>query len=137
MKIFKTIPLFGLMLVAYTLILAGFYYNNPSAHPMDHVIANIVLPSHQAWTLRVGDAVVLFGLILLFAEILKSTNASDTTVIEHVLSTFVFIFYMIAFLLAPMVANSTFLILTMMSLIDVIAGFNITINTARRDFTVG
>lgn len=137
MRIFKTIPLFGVMLVAYTLILAVFYYAKPDAHPMDHVITNIVLPSHQPWTLRVGDVVVMFGLILLFAEILKSTNASDTTVIEHVLSTFVFIFYLIAFLLAPMVANSTFLILTMMSLIDVIAGFTITINTARRDFTVG
>lgn len=137
MKLFKTIPLFGVMLVIYTLILAGIHYNNPGAHPMDHVITDIILPSHQPWTLRVGDAVVMLGLFLLFAEILKSTNASGSTVVEHVLSTFVFIFYLIAFLLAPMVANSTFLILTLMSLIDVIAGFTITINTARRDFTVG
>ena len=139
MKIFKTIPLFGVMLVAYTLILAGFYYTDPKpeVHPMDYAITSIMLPSQQSWTLRVGDLVVVFGLLLLSAEILKSTNFSDTSIFEHLLSTFVFIFYIIAFLLAPMVANSTFLILTMMSLIDVVAGITVAINTARRDFTVG
>lgn len=142
LQIVKTVPLFGVMLTSYVFILGIFYYNSPDVQPMDFVVLNIYLPSNfvfssgQICTIRVGDVAVLLGLVILFIEIQKSADASDTTIVEHVLSLFVFIFYMIAFLLAPMVANSTFLILTIMSLIDVLAGVTITINTARRGFTV-
>lgn len=137
MRTFKAIPLFGVLLVIYTMAVSAAYYSNPNSAPMMVKLLSVKLPSQQIWNLFVGDVVVIFGLGLLFIEILKSTGASDTTIVEHVLSTFVFIFYVIAFLLAPMVANSTFLILTIMSMIDVVAGFTITITAARRDFTVG
>ncbi len=137
MKIVKALPLFGVMLVIYTMALTPVFYSNPNSDPMMHGVLNIALPSKQVWSLRIGDIVVIIGLIILFLEILKATSADNVTITEHVLSTFVFISYVIAFLLLPMVANSTFLILTIMSMIDVVAGFTITITAARRDFTVG
>ncbi len=138
MQSLKSLPLFGVILVIYMIVTAYFYYNVQSGiDPMDIQILAINLPSKVYWSLYLRDVMVLVGLFTLFIEILKSTSSSNKQVVEHILSTFVFIFYMIAFLMAPMAANSTFFILCMMSLIDVIAGFSITITAARRDLSVG
>ena len=49
----------------------------------------------------------------------------------------VFLAYLFEFLFFPYVADSAFLILCVMSLIDVLAGFTISVISARRDLTVG
>ena len=137
MATFKAIPLFGLMLVAYILVLSGLYYSNPGSQPLELDFVNVILPSGEVWPVYVKDAIILLGLLALFIEILKSTGSSNTQIVEHILSTFVFISYVIAFLMTPMAGNSTFFMLLVMSLIDVMAGFTISITAARRDFSVG
>ncbi len=137
MQAIRSLPLFGVILVGYMAYAAYFFYSNPNLDPMFLELLRIQLPSKQIWILYVSDVIILGGLFTLFIEIVKSTGSSNKEVIEHILSTFVFIFYLIAFLMAPMAANSTFFILCMMSLIDVIAGFTITITAARRDLSVG
>ena len=59
------------------------------------------------------------------------------SVIDHSMSTLVFIIFLVEFLTVKGAGNSTFLILGLMSLFDVIAGFTVTIVAARRDFAVG
>jgi hypothetical protein len=49
----------------------------------------------------------------------------------------VFIVCLVEFLLLPNFQTSTFFILTVMSLLDVLAGVVVTIVSARRDFSVG
>lgn len=137
MQSLKSLPLFGVILVMYMAVTAYFQYSLQSSFPMEIPLITLKLPSKELWVLYLRDGFVLIGLFTLFIEILKSTSSSNKQVVEHILSTFVFIFYMIAFLMAPMAANSTFFILCMMSLIDVIAGFSITITAARRDLSVG
>jgi len=138
MQSLKSLPLFGVILVIYMVVTAYFYYNvQTGGDPMDIQLFALKLPSKEFWSIYLRDVILLGGLFTLFIEILKSTSSSNKQVVEHILSTFVFIFYMIAFLMAPMAANSTFFILCMMSLIDVIAGFSITITAARRDLSVG
>lgn len=137
MKIAKAIPLFGVVLIAYMVLMSVFFYSDPNADPMKRILFSVTLPSRRIWSPDLGDAVIVVGLLILFIELIKSTSSSSSAIAEHILSTFVFIFYIIAFLLAPMVANSTFLILGIMSMIDVIAGFTISISGAKRDISLG
>jgi hypothetical protein len=53
-----------------------------------------------------------------------------------VLSMAVFILMLIEFLLVKQAGTSTFFLLMMVSIVDVIAGFIVTLRTAQRDFTV-
>jgi hypothetical protein len=137
MKMFKTIPLFGVILVMYMFFQVIFYYNDPTYDILGQQLFSIPLPSKQYWSLRMSDLIILMGLVVLMIEIVKSTGVGNVEIIEHVLSTFVALSYLIVFLMAPMAANSTFFILSTMSLIDVIAGITISITQARRDFHVG
>ena len=87
------------------------------------------------WTVTWGDLMVILGLIMLFIETLKSARSAQRAIGNHLASTAVFIVYLIEFILLPVAANSTFFLLMLMSLFDVVAGFTISIRTAARDIT--
>ena len=79
---------------------------------------------------------VATALFLLFFEVLKSTRTSGKSVIDHSLSLIVFIVCLILFLVWPPAATSIFFVIMLVTLVDVIAGFSVTIRAARRDYTV-
>jgi hypothetical protein len=58
------------------------------------------------------------------------------SIIDHVLSLLVFIIFLVEFIMSTKATTSTFLLLTVISLVDVIAGFAITIRAAQRDIAV-
>jgi hypothetical protein len=93
--------------------------------------------SGSLWIFTLSDLVVAGTLFLLFIEILKATRTSGNSLIDHALSTIVFIICLIEFLVVPEAATSLFFFITLIALIDVIAGFSVTISAARRDFAVG
>ena len=82
----------------------------------------------------VALASTLLGLILLYFEIFKATRTGSATIIDHALSLLVFIVALVEFLIVPAFAHPAFLALLLMMLIDVVAGFTVTISGARRDF---
>jgi hypothetical protein len=88
------------------------------------------------WVLTKGDALLLLSIAVLFMEILKSTSTGTATIMNHALSMIVFIVCLMLFLLNPNFATSVFFILTVMALLDVLAGVVVTIVSARRDFGV-
>ncbi len=100
-------------------------------------IANIPLISGATWRPLPADILLLIAVFVLYVELFKSTRTSVSSIVEHVLSMFVFIAFLVEFLVVEACGTSTFLIVTLLSLIDVIGGFTITISTARRDFGVG
>ena len=100
-------------------------------------IANIKLISGAIWRPLPSDILLLIAVFVLYVELFKSTRTSVSSIVEHVLSMFVFIAFLVEFLVVEACGTSTFLIVTLLSLIDVIGGFTITISTARRDFGVG
>ena len=53
------------------------------------------------------------------------------------LSTAVFVVALIEFILVAQAATTTFFLLVVITLLDVIAGFSVSITSARRDFSVG
>jgi len=50
------------------------------------------------------------------------------------LSALVFVGFLVVFIIKPGAATEAFFVVMLMSLIDVIAGFSITITSARKDF---
>ncbi len=102
----------------------------------DSPLTSIHLVSQANWTMTLGDIFILFSLIVLFVEVIKATQATSRSVVDHGLSMLVFIAALIEFLTVPQAATSTFVMLVMLCLFDVVAGFSVTIKTARRDFTV-
>ncbi|ALG66702.1 hypothetical protein [Beggiatoa leptomitoformis] len=93
------------------------------------------LMSGAEWKPTLSDSLIMLGVIFLYFEIFKSTRSTDASIIEHMFSMLVFVAFLIEFIVYKQAGNSTFLILTMMSMFDVIAGFTISISTARHDFT--
>jgi hypothetical protein len=105
--------------------------------PFDTVVFEIPMLSGVVWAFTLGDMLIAGTLFLLFIEILKATRTSGNSLVDHALSTIVFIICLIEFLVVPEAATSLFFFITLISLIDVIAGFSVTIRAARRDFAVG
>lgn len=103
----------------------------------DAVIFEAGMLSGNVWVFTLGDLILAGTLILLFIEILKATRTGGNSLVDHALSTVVFIICLIEFLVVPEAATSLFFFITIVALIDVIAGFSVTIRAARRDFAVG
>ena len=105
--------------------------------PWSAPLFTIQMVSDARWTLTLGDVMIVAALILLFLEILKATRTGVSSIIDHILSTLLFVAYLVEFLLVPQTATSVFFILMCVSLIDVIAGYSITIRGATRDIAIG
>jgi hypothetical protein len=117
--------------VIYNLIAFVFFGGRPTG--WSNQIFAIFMASGAPWVLTLGDLMVVIGLICLFFEIMKSTRIGSSSIVEHILSTGVFILFLIEFILVGAAASSTFFILMVMSLIDVIAGFSVSMSAAERD----
>jgi len=128
-----SIPLTVLPLIVYNAV----GYSISGADPWSQVLMGIPMMSGETWTLNYGEILIVFGIVMLFFEVMKAARASSHNIANHVLSTIVLIVYVVEFVVAPVAANSVFLILTAIALFDVVAGFSITIRTATRDVAIG
>ena len=105
---------------------------------IDVVMGEITLASGQPWTLTLGHFVIVLALIFLYVEIFKSTRTSnDSPILDHMASLGLFVICMVEFMMAKVAGTSTFFIILMMTLVDVIGGFTISFTGARRDFGGG
>jgi hypothetical protein len=75
----------------------------------------------------------LSALAMLFVEVLKSTRTGMQSVVDHMASTLVFVIYLVEFLVVPAASTSLFFTCLMMSLVDLVAGFSVSIRSAGRD----
>ena len=95
---------------------------------------SIPMASGAQWNVGAGDLILLLALVLLFFELIKSTSSQKVAIINHALSMVLFIGVLVEFLLIRGFATSTFFLIVMMILLDVLAGFIVTIISARKDF---
>jgi hypothetical protein len=98
---------------------------------------SVMLPSKGAWQVDWGAIVLAVALFFLFFEIVKATRTGGSSVVDHAVSMIVFIACLILFLIWDRAATSIFFLLMLTTLIDVVAGFSVTIVAARRDYAVG
>jgi hypothetical protein len=89
------------------------------------------------WSFTWGDLILTITLFVLFAEILKATYTSTSSLVDHGLSMLVFIAALVEFIVVPQAATSVFFLILVAFLIDVIAGFTIGIRVAKRDIGFG
>ena len=110
----------------------------PQAAPISRSTRfTVSMPSGGEWQISLGDMMLAFSLFVLFFEILKSTRTGGNSVVDHALSMIVFVVCLILFLIWPPAGTSLFFLIMLTTLIDVIAGFSVTIRSARRDYSVG
>jgi hypothetical protein len=93
--------------------------------------------SGDVWNVSFGDLFLALSLLLLFVELVKATGTDAKSITNHGLSMLVAVICIIQFFVTPGFSNSVFFLLTLMTLLDVVAGFIITIVAARRDFQTG
>jgi uncharacterized membrane protein (GlpM family) len=139
--IFGIFPLLAIPIVIYNMIAltagGGLDANGVSMIAMQLSDPVRGTPVFGAWRITGGDILIILSMVFFFVEILKSTSTGSSTIANHAVSMLVFIICLIQFLLLPNFQTSTFFILTVMCLLDVLAGVVVTIVSARRDFSVG
>lgn len=125
-----SLPLLALVIVAYNVIVFL------TGTTMETALVAVPLVSGTVWTLTVGDTLLVLGLIVLFVELVNATRTSGATIINHALSLIVMLVALVEFIVLPQFGTSVFFLLVLLSVLDVIAGFTVTITSARRDFSV-
>jgi hypothetical protein len=125
-----SLPLLALVVIAYNIIvfLTGL--------TMGTGVFTVPLVSGTVWTVTIGDILLVFGLLMLFLELINATRTGSATIINHALSMLVLLVALVQFIVLPQFGTSVFFLIVLLNILDVIAGFTVTITSARRDFTV-
>jgi hypothetical protein len=133
---FAAFPLLALPVLLYNLlaVMLGKGFSDPDgASHLTGQLFSIGMTSHTRWPVSIGDLLLAGALVVLFIELLKSTNSRNIAILNHSLSMILFIVCLVEFLLFPAFATSTFFLLMLMVLLDVLAGFVVTIVASRRE----
>lgn len=139
MRVFTVFPLLLLPVLIYNVIAwSGSAFTSADAvrERMDKDFLSVTMASDTTWDITPGHALIAFSLLMLFFELLKSTGTGRGAIINHAFSMVLFIVCLVEFLMFPAFATSVFFLVMMMTLLDVMAGFIVTIISARRDFGV-
>lgn len=133
---FAAFPLLALPVLLYNLVLLtmkGGLGSPDVAAQLAQPLFTIHMTSGGAWPVNLGDLYLGASLVVMFIELLKSTNSRNVAIINHSLSMILFVICLIEFLLLKGFSTSVFFLITLMVLLDVLAGFIVTIVSARRD----
>jgi len=142
LKMLRLIPLMVLVLIAYNFLIL--FAGEPTKEITDPVfnmlggpLFELPMISGGVWTFTLEHLFIVVSLVFLFFEVVKATSTGGAAMAEMAISTVVFIIYLVEFLLVKNAASSLFFILMLISLIDVLAGYIISVKVARRDLAIG
>jgi hypothetical protein len=99
-------------------------------------VTSVRMMSGEDWVVTWEDMLLAFSILLLAIEILKSTRMGMRSIVDHVLAMALFIAMLVEFLLVRQAGTSTFFLLMMIALVDVLGGFIISIRSSRRQVEV-
>ena len=130
------LPLLAFALIVYNLVVIIGFTGSPDTIDawMTSPIFTISMFSGDKWNVSFSDVFLGLSLMLLFVEMTKSTRTDSLSIINHGLSMLVAVICIIEFVAVRGFSNSTFFMLLLMTIFDVVAGFTITIVAAKRDF---
>ncbi len=94
--------------------------------------ATVHMMSGQDWVLTWEDLLLAFSIFLLWIEIIKSTRMGMRSTMDHILAMALFVAMLVEFLLARQAGTSTFFLLMVIALVDVLAGFIVSIRSSQR-----
>ena len=130
------LPLLAFSLIFYNLVFMIGFSGSPEAF-RDWLVSplfTITMFSGDQWAVSFSDVFLGLSLMLLFVEMTKATRTDSLAIINHGLSMLVAVICIIEFIAVRGFSNSTFFMLLLMTVFDVVAGFTITIVAAKRDF---
>lgn len=130
------IPLMLIPFILYNLAMVGAFGGGGTAS-LDTIVTSVNMMSGATWTMSLGDLFIVIGLVILFLEIFKATRRSSVALLDHLFSMALFVVFLVEFLLVQGAATQIFFILMLISLVDVIAGFTVSIKSASRDVAIG
>ncbi|MFG1347056.1 hypothetical protein V5F59_19365 [Xanthobacter autotrophicus DSM 431] len=125
------IPLLIIPLAIYNIVVFLMPGTDWSAH-----LSSLQMMSGAQWTISWSEGFIALSLFFLFFEIVKATRITSRSIIDHMLSMLLFTATLAEFLLVPQAGNSTFALLLCVMLLDVVAGFSVSIRTAQRDVAI-
>jgi len=139
----RLIPATSVVVFIYALVVAAVWLWPPTfwwgGMAVDNVeqllalaVATLALDSGP-WTVTFGDIIVACGLVALFVEILRATAPDEKAIVERGLSLVVLLVTMMAFVMVPGFNTSVFFVLLVITLIDVVAGYSVSVISARRE----
>jgi len=99
-------------------------------------VTTVHMMSGQDWVPSWGDILLAFSVFLLWVEIVKSVRIGARSVMDHILAMALFIAMLVEFLLVSRAGTSTFFLLTVFALFDVLAGFIVGMRSAPRRIEV-
>ncbi len=99
-------------------------------------VTTVHMMSGQDWVLTWEDILIAFAILLLAVEIMKSTRIGMRTIVDHVLAMALFVAMLVEFLLVQRAGTSTFFLLMMISLVDVMVGFIVSIRSSQRQIEI-
>ena len=140
MRFFTVFPLMIVPVIVYNVLAFGgstFSSVDAVRERLDTDFLAVPMASNVTWDITPGHALIAVSLLMLFFELLKSTGTGRAAVMNHAFSMCLFIICLVEFLMLPAFATSVFFLVMTMTLLDVMAGFMVTIASARRDFAVG
>ncbi len=126
------IPMAIYALVAYS----DAFFGGEGASMLTNPLFTLGLPSGE-WAVSASDLILTLALAMLFIEMVGSASSGTSSLLNHGLSMATLLVGILLFLLVPVFATSTFFLLIVMSLLDVVAGFTVTAISARRDLGAG
>lgn len=137
MRIFTVFPLLLIPVAIYNVIaLSGQEFASVDyvRTRLDQDFQAIPMASDALWHITPGHALIALTVLFLFFELIKSTGTGRAAIMNHAFSMILFIVCLVEFLMFQAFATSVFFLIMMMCLLDVMAGFIVTIVSARRDF---
>ena len=99
-------------------------------------LTRIRLASGAEWSFTAGDVLIAVSILMLFVELLKATRPTSRTIVDHLLSTLLFIVMLVEFLLVRQAATATFFLLLVAGFVDMVGGFTVSIRSAQRSMSI-
>ena len=131
----RYVPLLVVPLLLYNAF-AFLIFPNYQADFREADLLKVTMPSGAAFELTVSTTIIVMALVLLAMEVVKAARIGAGSIVDHVLATILLIVFVVEFLLVPEAATGTFLVLTVIALVDLMCGFAVSIRTASRDITL-
>ena len=131
------IPLLVLPVLIYNVLvltMAGGFRTAEAQGQLSAQLFTVPMASGATWPVSLSDLILAGALVVLFIELLKSTTSQKAAIVNHSLSMILFVVCLVELLLLPGFATSTFFLIGVMVLLDVLAGFIVTIISSRKDF---
>jgi hypothetical protein len=133
---FAAFPMILIAVILYNLVALGGWLGHTEAQALLDQGFAIKMFSNDMWRISIGDFFLLLTLCLLFVEVVRATATTKREIVNHAFSMLTFVVALVEFITLRGFATTVFFLITIMALFDVVAGYTISIVTAKRDLSV-